>query len=203
MVKPASVHDEEGADQRDRDREHGDDGRAPVAQEDEDDQEHEQKGDQDRLSTSVIALRMSGGRVHRDIRAHVVRKVLLDLFDTPVELVGDGDVVGPRLRRDGHADHRHAAVAAQHGAFVLRRQHRLTDIAEVDHRSVGLADDQVVELFGRGHAAERADRQLGVVAFDATGGQLDILPVERVADIERRKAVGGQLGPDRYCSFMA
>jgi hypothetical protein len=59
--------------------------------------------------------------------------------------------------------------------------------------TVLFAQNHVVELLRRLQAALGTHGELDVVAFDTAGGQLDILGVERVADVERGDAVGSEL----------
>ena len=62
-------------------------------------------------STSRIERRTKVREVVADLDRVVGRRAAADLLEPAVELVGDRDRVGVRLRDHGDADHRHAARA--------------------------------------------------------------------------------------------
>ena len=134
----------------------GNDGGAPVAQENENHQQDQEEGDQDGFHDFDNRFADIGRRIHADAYADILGQILLDLLDASVELIGDGNMIRTGLRGEGDGHHRNAAVAAQNRALILRRQNGLADIAKLDDRSVGLLDDQVVELFRRSTADRRS-----------------------------------------------
>ncbi len=189
----SDIHDEKGPDERNGNGDDGDDGRTPVAQEQEYDQHDQREGDVDGLQHLVDRLAYVFGDVEAHGQLDVVRQVKFDLLDARIEFVGDGNVVGTGLRNQHHTHHGHA-VALEHGAFILGTELCPSDIPETDDGVTALKDDQVVEIFGGLQKAYRPDRELGGIAFDATAGKFHIFALERLPDVARRELVGTELG---------
>ena len=132
------VHHEERSDQRDGDYYARHQRHAPVAQEQENDDDHQEEGfvygafdfvdrgaDEFRVVESVAGF-------------HVFGQILFHPFHSFVDRVGDFDVVGSGLRDHDDADHRHP-VHLHVAAGVLRAELRPSDVAE--------SDDSVVLFF--------------------------------------------------------
>ena len=100
MVNPARYMMKKADDDGDRDGDDGDEGRAPVAQEQEDDQRHQAEGDEQRVRDLLHGAAHEGGEVVADAGVDVGRDLLLQDLHAPVELVGDGDGVGVGLGDD-------------------------------------------------------------------------------------------------------
>ena len=191
--EPGDVHQEERADERDRDHDARDERHAPVAQEEEDDDDDQDEGLVDGLS-HLVDRGADEARVVEPVGGHhVVRQVFLHRLHALVNRIGDVDVVGSRLG-DHHDAHHRDAVHLHVAARILGAQFGASHVAQADDAVGGFAYDQVVELLRGVHQPHRADRQLGGVAFDAARGKLYVFAVEGVLDVHGRNAVSGHLG---------
>ena len=113
-------------------------------------------------------------------------------------------MVGTRLGNDHDAHHRHA-VHLHVALDVGGSQFGTSDVAEADDAVGVFLDDEVVELFGCVHQAQGADGQFGSVAFDAARGELDVLAVDGILDIDGRDAVArhfGRVEPQAHGVFL-
>src|SRR5690606_33386529 len=117
--------------------------------------------------------------------------VFLDVLEASVELIRDLYLVGARLWNDHHAQHRNA-VEAKHRLLVLRCQFGESDVTEANQAVGVLTHYQVVELLRGGNAAHRAHRKLGAGTLYTSGGQLHVLPGQRLLYFNWRYAEGGE-----------
>ena len=182
------IHDEECTDQRDGNGDDGNEGCAPVTEKEENNKHNQCERNEDRLFNFDDGLSNRLRHVHRRLDDQVGWEVFLDLCDALVDFIRNGDVIGPRLRSNDHADHRHAANPSHDGSFVLFPENRISDIFEPYHTPAILLDDERIEFAGFFQSTERSDRQLGSVSFDPAGGEFDILSVQGADDIRGRQA---------------
>ena len=117
--------------------------------------------------------------------------ISVDLRQRRLDRFGHLERVGRRLLDDAQR-HRRIAHEAGDRALVERADLRLADVLETDQIAVGVADDQVVELLGRAQVGLGEDRELALLALDPARRHLDVLPAQRLLDVLRGQAVGGQ-----------
>jgi hypothetical protein len=120
--------------------------------------------------------------------------------------------VGSGSQRDRHASCRLAVVVGQE-LVVLRTHFHAGDIAQRQHRAVGIAaQHDRAELLGRLQAVLRADGGVDLLALDRRRGterahrDLRVLRLQRGDQIPRRQPVGVQLvriQPDAHGVFRA
>ena len=96
--------------------------------------------------------------------------------------------VGDRLLDDTER-YRVTPVEARPKPRIVRAEFDASHVAEPDEEFVGLLDDDVRELLRLAQVGLGKHRKLAVVAFDASGGHLDILRAQRRFDVERRQFV--------------
>ena len=132
---------------------------------------------------------------------HALGQGRLDLLDHRLGRLGDGERVGARLADDAEADRR-IAVEPEGGIGIFRPLLDPGDVAEADQIAVAAAaDDERAELLGRRERPVDPQRDVLLRRFEPPGGQLDILGPERVFDVGRGQAEGGEplgLQPDPH-----
>ena len=94
------IKETEGADQRDRDRNHRNDRGTPALQEQEDDADHQQDRDEDRLDDLVDGFADEDGGVIDDLVSEAGRKILAQLLHRIDHFVIHGQRIGARLGED-------------------------------------------------------------------------------------------------------
>ncbi len=195
------VHHPEGADDRDRHRDGGNDRRPGAAQEQEDHAHHQADGEQqgelhvgDRGADRGRAIRdhrePDGGRDRR----FQLRQRLLDRLHS-------ADHVGPGQPLDREHDAA-AAVDPAHQGAVLRPDHRLADVFEADRAPIAIGDDLAVP-FGRRQdlvvglqgvgAPSAVQAAFGLIDADVGQRGAHILEVEPIC----RELARVELKPDR------
>ena len=134
-------------------------------EEDDDDNEHES------LDDGVLHLGDRGTDESCVIEAililHILGEVFLHHLHTLIHCLGNVDVVGTRLRNHYHTHHGHT-IHLHVALDVAGAELGTTDIAEADDVSVLLLDDEVIELLGGVHQAERTDREFYGVTLDTS-----------------------------------
>jgi len=185
-VKP-NIHD------RHRQRQAGDDGRAPGVQEQVDDHDREDRAEHERELHVGEGLTDLAGVVADDLQPDVGGELLLQVLDHHAHLVSDLDGVGPGDLEDLERQRgvgTHEGGRAPLGGAVDDR----ADVAHAD-RCAGAHDDrEIAERDRIDDAAGDAHEALGVPALDTAGGDLLVLPLQRGDDLRRRDAVGAQGG---------
>src|SRR5271155_1467162 len=173
-------------DQRDRNGDCRDDGRAPVFEKDEDDKNDEHNGGaqgRDYVADG-FADRVSG--IEGDLILHAGRKALGkaiqfgDALLMYIERVGGGEL------GDGDAN-RFAPVVVQVVGVVFGAELGVTHVFQTDQRAVRVAlEDDVVELSGFRETADGAHADLEILAghrrlgTDLSGGDFDVLLLKSV-----------------------
>ncbi len=200
-------HEEERADQRYRYGDQRNDRRAPGLQE----HDHHQHDEHDRLADGldhgVDRLLDELGRIEEngvfDPRREPLRQFVHQVFDA----LGSGQRVRAGALEDGERDRRIVVEIGIRGV-IERRQLDLGDVLEPHHRAGRLLDDDRGELVGIGQPPERLHRNLEGARMrdrrliEHAGGDLDVLPLQRVGDVgrgqpERLQAVGIEPHPHR------
>ena len=185
-------HQEDGADQRDRDGDHRDDDGAERAEEQEDDQDDDQQRLGQRPQHLVDGVLDVGGRVVGHADLHAGRQLGLDGRHLGPHALDHFERVRRRQHPDAH-EHRGLAVEADVLLVVLGAEHDVGDLAEADDDAVLLLHDQLAELLGRpqvgvGHQVDRDHRSLG-----AADRRQVVVAGQRLAQLRRRDAPGRHL----------
>ena len=173
-------HQEERPDQRYRNRDQRNDGGAPSLQEQDDHQHDQQNGLADGLLHRVDRLLDELGRVIDDGVFHPDRQARRD------QLHGRADFPRGRQRvRARSLEHceRDRGIEIEIGirGVIDRRQFDLRDVAQIDHRGLGLLDDDFAELLDIGETPLRLHGELeraGLIdrrLVQNAGGDLDVL----------------------------
>ena len=190
--KAEEAHEAEGGDQRGRDCERDDEGRAPRAQEDKD-HEDRQHGAIDDVHLDVLDRLLDVlGAVEGDVVKEARRKVLGKL----VHLFACGPIhvnqIGAGARRDTETEGGRQVVTG-HAAFVTDAELGETDIRKPDRTTVNGRDDHLIEILDGLEETEVADCELGEGAFDKATRQLEVFAAQRHDHIGDHEAVGGEL----------
>ncbi len=108
---------------------------------------------------------------------------------------GPGNVewIGGRLFDDTQR-HRRRPVEAYPTAYIGRPQLRRADVAQTDEVALGVAQDHVLELLGGAQVGLGEDGKLPLLALDAPGRDLHVLPAQRVLDLLWGHVEGGEPG---------
>ena len=181
----------EGADDRDRHGDQGNDRRAPCLQEQNDDQHHEGDSFQQGVDHGFDRSADEPRRIVGDAIIDALRHVLLDLLHDRVDFVGDRERVGAGCLEDADADRRFVVDLRTQRIFG-RAQLDPGDVAQAGDFAVlpGL-DDDIAEFLLVLQAALRVERHLqrdvrGVRrAADGAGGCLDVLRLDFTGDVAR------------------
>ena len=189
--EPEHLHHGERADERDRDRQHRNQGRPEAAEEDEHDRDHENE----RLDERVVDLVERRLDELRDVVVHVgahpAWQARLLFFDEPTDVLRDLDRVSlGRLVDD--QDHGGPAVASGGEVVVLGADLRARDVAESDDATRVVAHDDLIELLGfretpeRGHAELEGRVGRHRLLSETTRRHLDVLGPDGVRHVGGR-----------------
>ncbi len=183
---------------RRRDRDGGNDRRAPVAHEEEDDEAGEDAAEHE-VHVDLVERRVDVGRlVADDLERDAGGQSRPDALEAGLGGFDDRHGVGARLPPHVEHDRRHA-VETREGSLLLGAILGAPDVANADGRAVARRDDQVVELLGVGEAAHGAQRALADSVVTLPPGRSAFCCCKRVADFGDRQPVGGEavgLDPD-------
>jgi hypothetical protein len=140
---------------------------------------------------------VKGGEDENGLIAHDVERVaggqsLLQLGEPILDGVDDIHGVGARLPPHLQQQ-RGLVVQPSRGQFIFDAVFAVTDIGDLDRIAVAVGDDDVVEIRGRLHTPESAQRQCSVGLFDAASGHFQVLSPERLLDLRDGQVVGAQL----------
>ena len=184
----------ERSDQRDRDGDRGDDGRAPVLEEKENDEDYEDDGLAQGRDDVADGFRDGVGRVEGQLIFHARREALGEAVEFGDAAAIHVEGVGGRELSDADAD-RFVPVVVEVGAVVLGAKFGMAHVAQADERAVVIAfQDDVVELGGLGETADGANADLKLLAgngglgTDLSGGDFDVLLLEGVDCVVRGQA---------------
>ena len=186
------VHEHEGADDRNRYREAGDDGRAGVAQEQVQDQDREQAADQRRLAHFADRRRDESGLVIDQLELAAARQRLGELFDALADPRGELHRVGVALLVDGELDGL-ASVDSRDRLAVLVAARHGRDIAQVDGPTLHVGDDCVRHLLHGREFVEGAHQEALGALLEAAAGEVDVLLAQALRHGVDGKVELGQL----------
>src|ERR1700676_4082263 len=158
------LDERECANERDRNRDRGDDGGAPVFEENEDDQNDEKDGGAERRDHVADGFTDCVGDIEGNLILHPGRKVfgkalkLGKALAVYVEGVGGGKLSNAQANRV-------APVVIQIGAVVFGAKLGAANVLQTNKRAIGIAlEDDVLELTGFGKAADSAHADLEILA---------------------------------------
>ena len=186
-VEPHQLHEPEGRDRRQRDGERGDDGRPPIAQEQEDD-EHRQHGALDhRLDRAVILLLGVFDLVEDQLEMDL-RIAFLERGELLFGLMEHRDV-GRALRTLEIETEHLTAVEFGRAALLGVQVADLGDVGESDDTSAADRNLGLAEIIGAPGIAEHADRLFGTRDLGTAAGGVQIDLAELLIDLARGKAL--------------
>ena len=191
--------DREGADQRYGDRHDRHDGRAPRLQEKDDDDDDENDRLENGLDHGFDGFGDKNGGVVDDVVAEPLRERRCKLRHSRLHGIGRFEGVGPRALEDTHRD-RHALIEIAITVVVGGAELHARNVADAHDAAVAIGlDDDPAEFRGVGQAPLRLDVELEGAGLrhrrliDHAGGDLHVLPAQRVDDIARREIADREL----------
>ena len=201
------VEEDEGADQRHRDGDEGDQGGAPVAQEQEDHPHDQHHGFEHGGVHGVDRFLDEDRAVEADLELHACRQGGLQARQLGLHRARDCQRVGGRLLDDAEA-HRGAAVDAHDVALVFGADLGAADVGQPHQDAAAVADDDLFELRRGAQVGFGQHGKLARLAFDAAGRQLGVLAAQRGLHVlhrhpKRRHAVGIEPYPHGIAALAA
>ena len=167
--KAQQPHDEEGGDDRQRQGDGSNQRRAPVAQEDKDDEDSEQPAFQQHIERTVIIVLDRRGAVI-DLGDRHLRIIRLNTGEFRFDCVGDPNLTRAPAAGDGESDHRLTVVERQR----IRLRRTIADGGEIA-QAVSTARRADLQLGQRGRIrqrSQRADRLLAVADLRLTARRI-------------------------------
>ncbi|MGY4459699.1 hypothetical protein ACVWYI_003659 [Bradyrhizobium sp. LB13.1] len=193
IVERIADHPHQGAraQQRQRNRDGGNDGRPETAQENEDDHDHQRNGQQQRELDVLDGGADGRGAVADELdldrgryRGHEARQGGLD----PVDGL---DHVGARLL-EYHQEHAALAIGPGRLLGVFSAADRLADVADSQGTAIAIGDDDVVPVLGLGQLVVGVDRVGALRAVDIAFGAVDRGDRDLAAHVLHRQALGDE-----------
>ncbi len=190
------TQDRQRSQNRQRNRNHDDERAAPAAEKEQNHCGREQRGDDtflhhaaDRSADENRLIEQLGHLQSRRRRGAHSRKQRFDLIHDVESRCAA--VLQDREQR------RATAILADNIGLDGETVANMGDVADVNHRAVYLLDRDVVKRGDRVRAAVESDDEFALPDFGCASRQSQILRVDRVADVERRKAFGQAALADR------
>ena len=184
-------HGKERRDDRDREREPSDYGRAPGVQKQIDDHYREDRadtnGDLHVLERCANAARVVAGGTQHDVAGQLP----LDVGEHGLHVVGDLHGVRSGNLQDVDGERHRVFVERGTAPFGDRVEHA-AHVAHADRRAVAHGDDEIAKRHGIRHAAGDAHSAFGVALLDAACGYFAVLAVERGGHLLGAEAVRAQ-----------
>ena len=182
------VEERERRDDGGGDREGRDQGRPRVAQEQEDDGDHQQAAPEHVREHGVDRVLDEHRHVAGDQNLHAGRQIGPQGLDFRPNRFGDGHGVRPAAPPDLQR-HPPLPVETGEGALLGQAVLDLRDVPEVDEAAAALGGDQGAEVLDPLHAARGGHGPLAFASLDAAAGRLGVLQQQGGADIVDRQAV--------------
>ena len=152
------VHSGEGADQRDRNSEDGNQRRPPALQKDEDDGDDQNDRLDERLDHFLDGDLDEARGVERYPVFEPFREARLQAIHRRLDALGDFEGIGARLQVDADRDRRRA-IEGRRESVIERAQFDARDILDPECAAKGVGtDDDILELARIGEAALGGDR---------------------------------------------
>ena len=140
-------HHRAGTDQRERQRQRGDDG-GPEIPEEQEDHHHDEADREHERELHVVDARLDrDGAVVDRYDADAGRQLRLELLEDRIDALGDIHRVDAGLPDDGERGVG-ASVDLTHAAHVLQAVNHVAEFAETNRRAVAHGDDEIAELGG-------------------------------------------------------
>ncbi len=185
------IHDAEGADQRQRHRQAGDDGGAQRAEEQED-HRHDQEDGEAQLELDIAHRGADrAGAVGEDGDVDRRRQRALQLRQQRPHRICHGDDIGARLALDVE-DHRRLGVHPGGELDVLGALRHLRHIGEMHRRAVLVGDHQVPVIVGALQLVIGVDGVGARRSVEIALGRVDVGVGDGGAEIVDVEAVGGE-----------
>jgi len=184
--RPTIPHEHEGRDDRRGDGQGGDQGRPPVADEQED-RGRDQHAGLEQMKLHFLDRFLDEPRlVADDLGRDVRRQRGLELAEPVRDVLDDLDRVDSRLFLHHQAD---CAVAIEPGqrAGLFAGIARAADVTHADGITVTVGDDQVIEFALGPQPAQGSQNELARALVNATSGDLEVLPDQGLADVVHRR----------------
>ncbi len=199
------IHHRQGADQRQRHRQAGDERGTPVAEEEEDHADDQDDGKSE-LDLHIAHRGADGeGAVGEDIDVERGRQGLAQLRQQRLDAVDDGDDVGAGLALDVH-DHRLCRVGPGGEPVVLLRLGDGRHVGHPHRRAVAIGDDDVAEGGGIGDLVVGVDGVGARRAVEIALGRVDVGVGDRGSKVVDIEPVGGErrrIGADPHAGLLA
>ncbi len=186
------VHEEEGRDQRHRQRQR-DDERAPAVTEEQQDDEDRQRTADQRVLFDVVQRRLDEGRLVLDRgEAGAGRQTRGKPIEFGAHRLGHADGVGVAFLVDGQLD-RLAAIDAHDAFALLVALAHLGNVLETDRHAGVDADHEVADLVERTELVDRAHEEALAALVDAAARGVDVLVLQPRVDLVDVDAQARQL----------
>ena len=201
-------HQRKGTDQRHRDGYQRDQRGAHIAQEEEDDHQHQRHSLGDGREHRIDRAVDEHGGVISDIGCHALGQFGNHLGQLSAQTLGEFERVGRRLF-DHPQRHRCLAIEANRTALGCSTDLNAPKIGDAHRVTVAarigcLLDDDAAELFRRRQIGLRHYGKFTALAFDSARRHLDVLLLQGVLDIGGGQVVGCQalaVEPDAHGKF--
>eukprot|EP01022_Parablepharisma_sp_SALTPOND_P027440 TRINITY_DN665_c0_g9_i1.p1 TRINITY_DN665_c0_g9~~TRINITY_DN665_c0_g9_i1.p1 ORF type:complete len:1867 (+),score=739.92 TRINITY_DN665_c0_g9_i1:18974-24574(+) len=194
-------HAGEGEQHRQRNHHGRDDGRADIAQEDE-----QHRNDQQRALDQVL-LHRGDGTIHQHGAVvdgdgfHPLGQAAIDLAHLLVDRLRDGAAVLADQHEDG-AQHHLAAILGGRASAQFTPCPDLGHVADADGHATHIGQHDIADVFHGADLARGADQVLLAASLDVAGADIAVIFFQRLDDAVHGHAVGGQpLGGRRHQEF--
>ncbi len=190
--KAEQIHRAEGADQRQRHRQAGNDRARQRAQEHKDHDHHQDDGEASSNSTSATEARMVTVRSLITVRSTAAGSEARSCRQAAtLDAVDDLDDVGAGLALHGQDDRRRGVgPGAELGVF--RSADDAGDVRQPHRPAVAVGDDQVAILIGAGELVVGVDGRGLRGTVEIAFRRVDVQVADRGADVVDGKPVGGE-----------
>ena len=184
-----AVHEDRRDEDRHRNGERDDEGRAQIAQEREQHQNREQTTDESGADDVVDRVLNEARLVGDGHQLHLGRQ--LKTVETPLDDAGHADRVGVTLFEDGDLDGLFA-VDAGDDRPVLGTTTDIRDIGDTDEPAVAGREDHIADLRRILELVRCADQVLRAPFGNGAAGEIHVLLTETLGDIGQREPDGGK-----------
>jgi len=185
------IHQQEGDDQRRRNRGRHNPARTPAPEEEQEDQKHAGDGPQDVVAQVLHRGHNELGVVDNDLRLDVRRQVFPYFLQFGAHGPGDVNRVAAALflNHDGRGP---PAVEADIVHPLLERVLDLGHVFQLDGNAAPRGDDDLADLFQAGKLLGRAHEEILVAAADVAAGHADVLRRQDRQELPDRQVHRGE-----------
>ena len=184
------MYRQNAADERHRHGQEGDEGRAPVHQEQEQHRDHDQRALQQR-DTQVMHRSLDEVRLSKHVRVHAdaIWQCFSDLSQRRLDLAGRGQGVCS-IGLGDRSDHRVRACECGVAALDLGTMGDIGDIADRDRHTVAQSDDGGLDVVERGDPANAADDEFLSRTLHECAWNIGVGGLQGLADVLDADPVG-------------